>query len=238
MAAIRFKEGKSKEGFELLQQVPQKYPSSEIIPRVYLRFAIEAFQLEQVQTAIDAAKTALQHPKITFADARVGTDFLIKVYKAAGYYENALLLIQDYLEKFSDSDPADLLSKRIDIGVMHKNLKAYDRAIEYFKELIKVAAGEDEAEIQFHIGETYFAMGNFEQALLEYLRIPYLTLGTKFDWATAAKSQAAECYARLNKLPEALSMYEEIIRKHGMNSEYGRYARQRMDELKKLSKSQ
>jgi TolA-binding protein len=237
MAVIRFKEGKSKEGFELLQQIPQKYPSSEIIPRVYLRFAIEAFQLEQAQTAIDAAKTALQHPNITRVDARVGTDFLIKVYKAAGYYENALLLIQDYLEKFSDSDAADLLSKRIDIGVMHKNLKAYDRSIEYFKELIKVAAGEDEAEIQFHIGETYFAMGNFEQALLEYLRIPYLTLGTKFDWATAAKSQAAECYARLNKLPEAVQMYEEIIRKHGMNSEYGRFARQRIEDLKKLAKS-
>lgn len=238
MAVIRFKEGKSKEGFDLLQEIPRKYPDSEMIPRVYLRLALEAFQLEQVQTAIEASKTALQHPKIARTDARIGTDFLIKVYKTAGYYENALLLVQDYLEKYSDSDPADIFSKRIDIGVMHKNLKAYDRAIEYFKDLIKVASGEDEAEIQFHIGETYFAMGNFEQALLEYLRIPYLALGVKFDWATAAKGQAAECYARLNKLPEAIQMYEEIIKKHGANSEYGRFARQRITELQKLSKSQ
>ncbi|NUM80429.1 tetratricopeptide repeat protein [bacterium] len=234
MGVIRFNEGKSKEGFEIFQQVPQKYPDSEILSKVYLRSAIEAFKLEQVQTAIDACKIALQHPKIKPQDAKVGTDFLIKVYKAAGFYENALLLIQQYLDRFPDDDPVNLFSKRIDIGVMHKNLKAYDRAIEYLKDLIKTASGEDEAEIQYNIAETYFAMGNFEQALLEYLRIPYLTLGTKFDWATAAKSQAAECYVKLAKYSEAMAMYDEIMKKHGTNSEYGRFAKNRIDEIRKM----
>lgn len=39
MSVIRFNEGKSKEGFELMQQIPQKYPS-EILPKVYLRLAM------------------------------------------------------------------------------------------------------------------------------------------------------------------------------------------------------
>ena len=237
MGVIRFNEGKSKEGFELLQQIPQKFPNSEILPKVYLRLANEAFRLEQPQTAMEAAKLALQNPYIKKADAKYGTDFLIKVYKAAGYYENALLLIQQYLEKFPDDDPANIFSKRIDIGVMHKNLKAYSRALEYFRDLIRVASGEDEAEIQYNIAETYWAMGNFDQALLEYLRIPYLTLGKKFDWASAAKSQAAECYVKLSKYDEAVRLYEDIIRTNGAASEYGLYAKQRIEQIRALQKT-
>lgn len=236
MGVIRFNEGKSKEGFDLMQQIPQKYPGSEILPKVYLRLANEAFRLEQPQTAMEAAKLALQNPYIKIADAKYGTDFLIKVYKAAGYYENALLLIQQYLEKFPDDDPVNIFSKRIDIGVMHKNLKAYNRALEYFKDLIKIASGEDEAEIQFNIAETYWAMNNFEQALLEYLRIPYLTLGKKFDWASAAKSQAAECYVKLSKYDEAVRLYEDIIRVNGVTSDYGKYSKQRIDQIRLLQK--
>ena len=237
MSVIRFNEGKSKEGFELMQQIPQKFPNSEILPKVYLRLANEAFRLEQPQTAMEAAKMALQNPYIKIADAKYGTDFLIKVYKAAGYYENALLLIQQYLEKFPDDDPVNIFSKRIDIGVMHKNLKAYNRALEYFKDLIKVASGEDEAEIQFNIAETYWAMSNFELALLEYLRIPYLTLGKKFDWASAAKSQAAECYVKLSKYDEAVRLYEDIIRVNGVTSDYGKYSQQRIEQIRLLQKA-
>jgi tetratricopeptide (TPR) repeat protein len=237
MSVIRFNEGNSKEGFELIQQIPKKYPSSEILPKVYLRLANEAFRLEQPQAAMEAARLALQNPYLKIADAKYGTDFLIKVYKAAGYYENALLLIQQYLEKFPDDDPVNLFSKRIDIGVMHKNLKAYNRALEYFKDLIKVASGEDEAEIQFNIAETFWAMGNFEQALLEYLRIPYLTLGKKFDWASAAKSQAGECYVKLSKYEEAIRLYEDIIRTNGMTSDYGKYSAQRIEQIRLLQKA-
>lgn len=236
MGVIRYKQGKSKEGYGLLQQVLQKYPDSDILPRVYVRMAIEAFQLEQVQTAIEASKMAIQHPRISRTDAKYATDFLIKVYKAAGLYENALVLIQQYLERFPDDDPANRFSKRIDIGVMHKSLKAYDRAIDYFKDLIKTASGEDEAEIQYNIAETYFAKGNFEQALLEYLRIPYLTMGEKFDWSSAAKSQAAECYVRLRKYDEAIRLYEEIAKKAGPNSEYGLFSKQRIQEIRQLMK--
>ncbi|MBL7996002.1 tetratricopeptide repeat protein [bacterium] len=236
MGVIRFNEGKSKEGFELLQQIPQKYPNSEILSKVYLRLANEAFRLEQPQMAMEAAKMALQNPYIKMADAKYGTDFLIKVYKAAGYYENALLLIQQYLEKFPDDEPANIFSKRIDIGVMFKNLKSYNRSLEYFKELIRIASGEDEAEIQYNIAETYWAMGNFEQALLEYLRIPYLTLGKKFDWASAAKSQAAECYVKLSKYNEAVRLYEDIIRTNGAGSEYGIYAKQRIEQIRAMQK--
>lgn len=237
MGVIRFNEGKSKEGFELLQQIPQRFPNSEILPKVYLRLANEAFRLEQPQTAMEAAKLALQNPYLKMADAKYGTDFLIKVYKAAGYYENALLLIQQYLEKFPDDEPANIFSKRIDIGVMHKNLKAYNRALEYFKDLIKIASGEDEAEIQYNIAETFWAMGNFDQALLEYLRIPYLTLGKKFDWSSAAKSQAAECYVKLSKYDEAVRLYQDIIRTNGAASEYGTYAKQRIEQIRALQKT-
>ncbi len=236
MGVIRYRQGRSKDGMALLQDIPQKFPDSEILPQVYLRIAIEAFQLEQVQTAIETGKMALSHPGIRPTDARYAMDFLIKVYKAAGLYENALVLIQQYLEKFPDDDPANIFSKRIDIGVMHKNLKSYNRAIEYLKDLQRTASGEDEAEIQYNIADTYFAMGNFEQALLEYLRIPYLTMGAKFDWASAAKSQAAECYVKLKKYQEAVGLYEEILKKNGANSEYGLFAKQRIEEIRRLDK--
>lgn len=237
MGVIKFNEGKSKEGFEYFQQIPQKWPDSDILPRVHLRTAFEAFRLENVQLAVEASKLALQNPRIKLADAKLGTNFLIKVYKAAGYYENGLMLMQQYLERFPDDDPATIWAMRIDIGAMHKNLKSFDRALEYFKDLIKTASGEDEAEIQFNIAETYWAMNNFEQALLEYLRIPYLTLGKKFDWSSAAKSQAAECYVKLSKYDEAIRMYNDIIRVNGPQSEYSAYAKQRIEQIQGLKKN-
>lgn len=233
LGIIRFNQGKSKEGFDLFRQVSQKYPDADIIPNVYLRMAVEAFKLEQAQTAIDAAKYALQHPKIQERDKKSGMDFLIKVYKTVGYHENALVLIQQYLDTFPDDEPSNLLSKRIDIGIMHRNLKSYDRAVAYLKDLLRTAAGEDEAEIQYNIAQTYYDMGNFRQALLEFLRIPYLEMGAKYDWATAAKSQAAECYVKLQQYQEAIDLYEEILKKHGHASDYGLFAKQRIQELKK-----
>ncbi len=237
MGIVRFSQGKSAEGFELLKQCAAKFPDNDIVPRVYLRMAFEAFRLEQVSGAVDASKMALQNPRLKRADAKIGTAFLIKVYKAAGYYENSLLLIQQYLEKFPEDDPANIMSMRIDIGVMHKNLKSYDRALQYFKDLSKTASGEDEAEIQFNIAETYWAMENFSQALLEYLRIPYLTLGKKFDWASAAKSQAAECYVKLSKYAEAIRLYEDIAKSSGNNSDYSNFARKRIEDIRQIMKN-
>lgn len=236
LGVITIDEGKElKKGIEMLMEIPKRYPYSEILADVYLKLAVTFFNdLEDMESAIASCRAALKEESLNTDSRKRAMNLLIKIYKASGLHEETLLALKDYLKTFPDTGEDDILAKKIDIGAQYKNLKEYDRAIQYFKDLIVLASGEDEAEIQFNIGETYFQQGKYDLAVIEYLKIAYLTFNTKLDWATPAKSQAAESYKRLGKYDQAISLYKEIINKHGATSQYGKFSKAKIEELEKL----
>ena len=95
------------------------------------------------------------------------------------------------IERFPD-DP-DLTDKRVDIGVLYQKLGYYDQSVVHLQSLLDNADADLEAEVRYYIGESYFYKGDYQQAILEFLKVPYLvTKKTKADWTATSYYMAGQ----------------------------------------------
>jgi tetratricopeptide (TPR) repeat protein len=213
--------------------MPNKYPNHEILPSVYLTLGTYYYRQSDFQNALLSFQEVLDNTQ--------GRDLwptalknLELTYKDLGLYEAALSIVNRYLELFPYSE--DALLKRLDAAQILLQLRDYDRAIQRLQDLLPLASQEMRVEAQFYLGEAYFQKGDFSQAVLEYMKVKYLDPGGGLDWAVTAIYNAGICYEKLGKLEEAKKMYQDIISRWGVNSDYGKGAKKRIDFLEQLKK--
>ena len=72
-------------------------------------------------------------------------------------------------------------------------------------------------EIQFYIGDAYFKAGQYENAIAEYVKIPFLSRKTKLQWEASALYYSGQAYEKLGRNGEAVRMYEEIVKRPGID---------------------
>jgi tetratricopeptide (TPR) repeat protein len=221
------------EALGILSNMPNKYPNHEILPSVYLTLGTYYYRQSDFQNALLSFQEVLDNTQ--------GRDLwptalknLELTYKDLGLYEAALSIVNRYLELFPYSE--DALLKRLDAAQILLQLRDYDRAIQRLQDLLPLASQEMRVEAQFYLGEAYFQKGDFSQAVLEYMKVKYLDPGGGLDWAVTAIYNAGICYEKLGKLEEAKKMYQDIISRWGVNSDYGKGAKKRIDFLEQLKK--
>ncbi|MBI3786856.1 MAG: tetratricopeptide repeat protein, partial [Ignavibacteriales bacterium] len=135
---------------------------------------------------------------------------LILAYKELNLNDAALELTRKYIERFPDD--SELISKRIEIGVLYQKLGYYDQAVLHLQGLLKNTGTYTEAEIRYYIGETLFYKGDYQQAILEFLKVPYLvTKRTKVNWIATSYYRAGQSYEKMSKFDQAIAMYKQII---------------------------
>jgi TolA-binding protein len=93
------------------------------------------------------------------------------------------------------------------------------------------ADSETEAEIQYYIGDSFYNMGQFEQAIFEFLKVEYVLKPTKLPWASTALYKAGQAYLKMNRLDQARQIFEKVVRKEGATSDMGRVAKERIEEI-------
>ncbi|MBI3787916.1 MAG: tetratricopeptide repeat protein, partial [Ignavibacteriales bacterium] len=145
----------------------------------------------------------------------------------------ALELTRKYIERFPD-DP-ELISKRIGIGVLYQKLGYYDQAVLHLQGLLENADADLEAEIRYYIGETLFNKGDYQQAILEFLKVPYLvTKRTKVDWIATSYYMAGQSYEKMSKFDQAIAMYKQIIERPGIDATFKSGAQKEIDRVNTL----
>jgi len=219
---------KTEKALKILTRLPTKYPDSEIIPAVYLNLGDFYYKSKQFENAIGAFKKIINDEKAGDV-LPTAMRYLIKTYSDLGLWDAALATTRDYIQKFPEAE--DLLQKKVQIGIFYINLHEYQRAIEYLKEILKEADKETEPEIQYWIGKCYFNLGQYERAISEYLKVRYLTKPTKLPWDVTAQYESGLAYMKLGEMEKAKQIFQQIIREQGANSEYGRIARKRINEI-------
>lgn len=217
-----------------LTRLPEEYPDSEVTPLTYLNLGDFYFNNQQVQNAISAFKQVLAHPKAG-ENYPKALRYLIKCYDHVQMWDQALALTRDYLARYPDAE--DAFSKKVQLGLFMMKLKEYDRAVDHFENLLPYADAETESELQYYVGRAFMEMGDFRRAAAEYLRVPYLTPPSKLPWHVTAQYEAALCFIRLNKAEAAKSLLQQIVRDQGAESNFGRFARQKLEELEKGTES-
>lgn len=216
------------EALDILTQMPDKYTGDKILPPVYLTLGTFYYRQSQMQNALLAFQKVLDDQRGRSLWPTVLKN-LEMIYKDIGLYEAAFSMVNRYLKEYPFAE--DALLKKIDAAQILINLREYDRAIVRLKALLPQITTEMRVEVQFYLGEAYFLKGDFQQAVLEYMKVKYLDPGGGLDWAVTAVYNAGLCYEKLGRDDEALSMYREIIERFGEDSDYGRGAQRRIDFL-------
>lgn len=228
---------KQPEATKLYETILQRFPGDAITPRVRLALGNLYYGQERWDPAARQYKAVLDSESRASDLVPYAMNNLILAYKQLSLFDAALDLTRKYIDRFPD-DP-ELMNKRIDIGVLYQRLGYYDQSVLHLQSLLENADSDLEAEVRYYIGETYFYKGDYQQAILEFLKVPYLvTKKTKADWTATSYYMAGQSYEKMSKFDQAITMYKQIIARPGIDATFKTGAQREIDRVNALLKTQ
>jgi TolA-binding protein len=222
---------KPKEAIEQLTQLTTDYPEAPILPRAYLALGNLHYAGEKWDEAIRSYRRIVDDPKADPALLPFAMSNLIATYETAGVYDAALALTRKYLELYPNAD--DALDKRIKIGILYDHLGYYDQAVLHLQTLLDEAGSDLEGEIRYYIAEANYHKGDYQQAILDFLKVPYLvTKKGKIDWTANSLYMSGQAYEKMGRYDQALGMYQQIIDRPGIDGMFKAAAKKEIDRVK------
>ncbi len=220
---------KQKEALEILTNFSSKYPNSDQTGAVLNTLGGIYFRSEKYESAVISFKSSLKK-NLSYGLRRQVLSNLIKTYKYVNFWDAALALSRDYIKDYPDAE--DVIDKKITISQAYVNLNQFDRAVELLRQARIEADSEKEPEIQFYIGEAYLRAGQYESAIAEFVKIPLLSRKTKLQWEASALYYSGQAYEKLGRITEAIRMYQEIVKRPGIDLILKKDAKKRIDQIK------
>jgi tetratricopeptide (TPR) repeat protein len=217
------------EALAILTQFASLYPNSDNLGAVLNTMGTIYFRSEKYESALSSFKSALEKPLNADLKPQVMSN-LIKAYTFVNFWDAALALTRDYIRDYPQAN--DLVDKKILMGRAYIQLGQVEQAVELLKETKLLADSEQEPEIQFYIGEAYFQVGQYETAITEFVKIPFLSRKTKLQWEASALYYSGQSYEKLGRNDEAIRMYEEIIKRPGIDMVLKKEAQKRIEQIK------
>lgn len=212
------------------------FPGHRIVPRVLLSLGNVYYAMEQWDAAAKQYKAIVDGNQGTSDVIQYALSNLVMAYKEIGLFDAALQLTRQYIERYPN-DP-DLILKHIDIGVLYQKLGYYDQSILHLQNMLGSADQELEGELRYYLGEAYFYKGDYQQAILEFLKVPYLiTQRTKIDWVATSYYMAGQSYEKMSKFDQAITMYKQIIERAGIDPTFKSAAQKEIDRVTMLVKA-
>ena len=223
------------EAIQQLETLLQKHPDAPIIPRAHLA-------LGNLQYGKEKWDEAIKHYKMVVDDPNADPDLLpsamsnlIETYEGAGAFDGALSLTRKYLELYPNSE--DALDKKIKIGILYDRLGYYDQAVLQLQTLLDEAGSDLEGELRYYIAEANYNKGDYQQAILDFLKVPYLvTKKGKIDWTANALYMSGQSYEKMGRFDQALTMYRQIVDRTGIDESFKAAARKEIDRVKAIVK--
>jgi TolA-binding protein len=234
-ARILVETGQLDKAQEKLTDLIRSFPSSQAAVPAHLELGNIYFAKERFQDAIDNFRAV-------YADSSSAPDLmhdamknLISAYESAGQYDGALEVARKFIEKYPD-DPS-IMDMKIKVGILYEELRYFDQALITFQNLAKEASRSYQAELHYYIGAIYDDKGDYPNAILEFLKVPYLVSpAAVIDWAAQAYYMAGKCYEKLNKPNEAIAMYQKIVNKPHTDPTFVAGAEREINRVKALLK--
>ena len=210
---------------ERFRQVVENHPDHPQADRARSQLAQLAYLQAEYETALPLYRQVADSPDPILAEA--AQYMLVQTLERMRRWEMAQQEALTYLERFPDSE--DLFDMKIKLGWYYREGGQFGRAAEYFRNL-RATDSEQEARLRWQLAETLFAMGNYEEAVLEYMKVAILN-EDQFLFAVTARLKAADSYAHLGQRETAIDLYQQIITRYGADSDYGRFAREHMENV-------
>ncbi len=221
----------SDEALKILTNIPNKYSDPRILALASINLGEFYYENRQLENCVTAGRKALDYAGVGPEQKRA-LELLITVFDDLRLWDNAVLLLRQYIATYPDAD--ETFSRRVQLGIFLINLKEYDRGIEQLKNLLPLADAESEAEIQYWIAKAYHERGEMTQAIIEYLKVQYACRPSKLPWGTTALYEAGQTYVKLGNLTNARRLFQQIVQEKGTGDQFGRVANERIREIDAL----
>ncbi len=220
---------------QLYDSILQFHSTTAIVPKTQLSLGNVYYNMEQWDAAAKLYKTILDNPDRSPELVQYAMNNLILTYKESNLFDGALELTRKYISNYPE-DP-DLIDKRIDIGVLYQKLGYYDQSIVHLTSLLETGNNQIEPELRYYIAEAYFFKGEYQQAILEFLKVPYLVgRQGKVDWTATSYYMAGQSYEKMSKYEQAVTMYKQIIDRPGIDVAFKTAAQREIDRVKSIDK--
>ena len=226
---------KPEDAVKKYENILKNFPNSDVIPRVNLSLGNMYFNIERFEETIAYYQRITSDPEKAGDILPYAMNNLIEAYESTKLYDEALKMARDYIERYPNDE--SILDKKIKIGTLYTKLGYYDQAILHLQNLLSEAGSLLEAELHYNIGEAYYYKGDYQQAILEFLKVPYLVSKQgKVDWTATSFYMAGQAYEKMSKFDEAIGMYQQIINRPGIDATFRAAARKEIDRVKSLTK--
>jgi len=226
---------KPKEAVQELERLLTAYPQAPVIPRAHLALGNLQYAAEKWSEAIKHYRVIVDDPNADPALLPSAMSNLIETYEVAGAADGALTLARKYLERFPNSE--DALDKKIKIGILYGKLGYYDQAVLHLQSLLDEAGSDLEGELRYYIAEANYNKGDYQQAILDFLKVPYLvTKKGKIDWTANSLYMSGQSYEKMGHYDQALRMYQQIVDRSGIDPTFKSAARKEIDRVKTVLK--
>lgn len=219
---------KIEDAFDILTGFYSRYPESDQLPAALNTLGSLYFRTEKYDNAITMFKNALTYCHDENLEKAIMSN-LIKVYSLTGFWDAAQGVARDYVEKFPYA--ADRLDKKIVIAQAYINLNQFQTAVDYLRKIKLEADSEKEPEVQFYIGEALLKAGRYEDAIAEFVKIPLMSKKTKLQWEASALYYSGQSYEKLGRIADAVRMYQEIIKRPGIDLVLKKDAEKRINQI-------
>ena len=226
---------KSAEAVDHLEKLLAAHPQAPVIMRVHLALGNLYYGAEKWDQAIKHYRIIVDDPHPDQELVPSAMSNLIETYEVAAAYDGALTLTRRYLELYPNAD--DALDKKIKIGMLYDHLGYYDQAALHLQSLLDEAGSDLEGEIRYYIAEANFHKGDYQQAILDFLKVPYLvTKKGKIDWTANSLYMSGQSYEKMGRYDQALTMYQQIVDRTGIDETFKSAARKEIDRVRTVLK--
>ncbi len=220
--------GKPEDALKILTQIPEDYDDPIILATAYLNLADFYYENRLLPQCIAANEKVLELVDSGYLH-KSAMNLLIKTYDQFKLGDKAIALIREFIEKYPN-DP-DIMIKKIQIGILLHDIKDYDRSISYLKNLKPFVSSTDEPEVQYYIALSYMDKGDFDQAIVEFLKVKYLSKDTKLPWKVSSLYQAGIAYRKLGNYDKAIELLQQVVREQGAVDSFGQAAASKIKEI-------
>ncbi len=234
-AQIYVEESDLPKAAETLKELLSKFPDAGVVPEAHLELGNIYYAQAKFQDASDNFRAVYLDSLADRSIVRDAMSQLISSYESLGMYDGALDITRKFIAMFPDDK--SIMDKRIKVGILYEELRYFDQALLTFESLIKEANRDYQAELHYYVGAIYDDKGDYANAILEFLKVPYLVSPSAVvDWAAQAYYMAGKCYEQLNKPNEAIAMYQKIVDKPNTDPTFVTGAEREINRVKALLK--
>ncbi|MBI3365692.1 MAG: tetratricopeptide repeat protein [Ignavibacteriae bacterium] len=220
---------------KIYEEIISKSPESDVLPHVFLSLGNMHFNAERFEQAIKYYQEITKDPERAGYILPYAMNNLIEAFESLKLYDAALKTTCDFIEHYPNDE--SIIDKKIKIGALYTHIGYYDQAVQQFQIVLNDVGSSMEAELRYNIGEAYYYKGDYQQAILEFLKVPYLVAQQgKVNWTATSLYMAGQAYEKMSKFDEAIGMYRQIIERSEIDATFKSAARKEIDRVKGLTK--